>query len=412
MRATDVFSFSFEALADRKTRTILTILMVVLGSSLVVVIDGLGAGQSAFLEKKFSSLATDVIFVRPGEHSYYGGGPSQASLIINDVIVNRLKNLPYVSEVVPQYTGSVTIDSYGNIQRISVTGMDPTKLTVELPNLELVPGSTIDPNSRASAAVGDTVANPPGATTPFVTVGQTLKVTFSYSDPAGKQLQESRNFLVTAVMKPSGNDRIDNSLVINPDAANQLLKKSGRYDFLVVKAVSDSYAKAVQDEITGMYGQNLRTIFPHAIMQIRQQATSGNAIFIEMIGIISLVVGSVGIVTTLYNSVTERIREIGTMKAMGAQNTSILAIFLVEAALIGIMGATLGVSIGIMSGYLFSSLSPSQGPSFSITSFPPIYYPADIVRVWILSVVLAIAAGIFPAWKASRLTPLDALRRD
>ncbi|MGH2611741.1 MAG: ABC transporter permease [Rhabdochlamydiaceae bacterium] len=390
----------------------MTILMVVLGSSLVVVIDGLGAGQSAFLEKKFSSLATDVIFVRPGEHSYYGGGPSQASLIINDVIVNRLKNLPYVSEVVPQYTGSVTIDSYGNIQRISVTGMDPTKLTVELPNLELVPGSTIDPNSRASAAVGDTVANPPGATTPFVTVGQTLKVTFSYSDPAGKQLQESRNFLVTAVMKPSGNDRIDNSLVINPDAANQLLKKSGRYDFLVVKAVSDSYAKAVQDEITGMYGQNLRTIFPHAIMQIRQQATSGNAIFIEMIGIISLVVGSVGIVTTLYNSVTERIREIGTMKAMGAQNTSILAIFLVEAALIGIMGATLGVSIGIMSGYLFSSLSPSQGPSFSITSFPPIYYPADIVRVWILSVVLAIAAGIFPAWKASRLTPLDALRRD
>ncbi|MDE1866946.1 MAG: ABC transporter permease, partial [Thaumarchaeota archaeon] len=141
----------------------------------------------------------------------------------------------------------------------------------------------------------------------------------------------------------------------------------------------------------------------------------GNAAFVQMIGLIALVVGAVGIVTTLYNSVTERIREIGTMKAIGAQNSSILALFLVEAALIGIMGATLGVTIGIISGYAMTA-APSQqgtgGPNASISSFPPIFLPQDLIKVWFLSVSLALGAGIFPAWKASKLSPMVALRRE
>lgn len=412
MNPNDVFSLAFDALLDRKVRTMLTVLMVVLGASLVVVLNGLSAGQAAFLEQQFSSLATNVITANSGQRSYYGGGASQASLIINDVIVSKLRNLPYVSQVVPQYTGSVTIDSYGNVQRISVTGMDPTKLTVQLPNLEFVDGSTLSPNDRSAAVVGDTIANPPGATTPFVTVGQTLKVTYNYADPTGKQLQEVRNFLVTAIMKPSGNTRIDNSLVINLDAANQILHKSGRYDSLLVQTTSDSYVNTVQDEITGLYGKNIGTTTPQAFLKVRQQAASGNAAFILMVGIIALVVGAVGIVTTLYNSVTERIREIGTMKAIGAQNSSILALFLVEATLIGVIGATLGLVTGMGGGYLLSGLTPSNVPGAAATTIPPIFLPMDLLRVWILSVSLAIAAGIFPAWKASKLSPMVALRRE
>ncbi len=412
MNPRDIFSLAYDALVDRKVRTILTVLMVVLGASLVVVINGLSEGQSAFLDQQFSSLATNVITATSGQRSYYGGESSQASLIINDIIVNKIKALPFVTDVVPQYAGSVTIDSYGNVQRISVTGMNPEKLTVQLPNLEFVDGSTLEPNDRSAAVVGDTIANPPGATTPFVTVGQTLKITYSYSDPTGKQQQEVRNFLVTAIMKPSGNVRIDNSLVINPDAANQLLHKSGRYDSLLVQTVDDSYVDTVQQEITNLYGKNIGMNTPQATMKVRQQATSGNAMFVQMIGIIALVVGAVGIVTTLYNSVTERIREIGTMKAIGAQNSTILALFLVEAGLIGVMGATLGVAIGIVGGYAMTSLSPHTGPSFSISSFPPIFLPQDLVKVWMLSVSLAVAAGIFPAWKASKLSPMMALRRE
>lgn len=417
MNPSDIFSLAYDALFDRKIRTMLTVLMVVLGASLVVVINGLSEGQTAFLQKQLNSLASNVMYVTSGERSYYGGGSSQASLIINNVIANKIRGMSYVSDVVPQYSGSVSIDSYGNIQRVSLIGMDPTKLSVQLPNLQFVDGSTLSPSDRSAAVVGDTIANPPGATAPFVTVGQTLKITYSYSDPAGKQQQETRNFIVTAIMQPTGNTRIDNGLVINPDAANQLLHKSGRYDSLIVQTIDDTYMPQVEEEITSTYGKSVGIISPQAYIQVRQQTANGNAMFVEMIGFIALIVGAVGIVTTLYNSVTERIREIGTMKAIGAQNSAIMALFLVEAALIGIMGASLGVGIGILGGYAMTGLSSHAagmggpgGPSLS--SFPPIFLPQDLIMVWLLSVSLAIGAGIFPAWKASKLSPMVALRRE
>lgn len=175
--------------------------------------------------------------------------------------------------------------------------------------------------------------------------------------------------------------------------------------------VVPGYDNTVQQEITGMFGSTLRVTSPKTIMAVREQAASGNAAFILMIGIISLVVGAVGIVTTLYNSVSERIREIGTMKAIGAQSLDILELFLVEAALIGLIGATAGMIVGIGGGYLISNFTSSHGPAGIAIHIPPIFLPMDLLRVWALSVSLSIAAGIFPAWKASKLSPMVALRR-
>lgn len=412
MHIPDIFSLSLEALIDRKVRTVLTVMMVVLGSSLVVVLNGLSAGQAEFLEQQFNTLAANLIFVSSGQHSYHSSS-SSASLIINDVIVNRLKSLPFVEDVIPKYQGSVEMDTEGNTQHVTVVGMDPTKLQVKVPNLQFVDGSIVNPADRAAVIVGDTVANPPGDTTPFVTLGQTVKLTYTYADPTGKQESNVRNFIVRAIVKPTGDSYTDTSIFINPDAANQLLQKSNRYDSLYVMATSPDYVDTVQQEITSQYGSTIGTNTPKAIMAIREQAASGNNAFILMVGIIALVVGAVGIVTTLYNSVNERIKEIGTMKAIGAQNTTILSLFLVEAALIGVIGASIGVVVGMGAGYLLSMImtvpSPTGGEP---THIPPIFLPEDLIKVWILSLTLSIMAGIYPAWKASRLSPMVALRRD
>lgn len=412
MQIQDVFSLSFDALIDRKVRTVLTVMMVVLGSSLVVVLNGLSAGQAEFLEQQFNTLAANLLFASSGLHSYHSSS-SSASLIINDVVVNRIKSLPFVEDVIPKYSGSVEMDTEGNTQHVTVGGMDLTKLQVKVPNLQYVDGSSVNPSDRAAVIVGDTVANPPGATTPFVTLGQTVKLTYTYADPTGKQEQEVKNFIVRAIVKPTGDTYTDNSIFINPDAANQLLLKSNKYDSLYVMATSPDYVDTVQQEITTLYGTTLGINTPKAIMAIREQAASGNNAFILMVGIIALVVGAVGIVTTLYNSVNERIKEIGTMKAIGAQNTTILSLFLVEAALIGVIGASIGIAIGMGAGYLLSMVmtipSPTGGAS---THIPPIFLPEDLIKVWILSLTLSIMAGIYPAWKASRLSPMVALRRD
>ena len=242
-------------------------------------------------------------------------------------------------------------------------------------------------------------------------MGQTLQATFTYADANGKQEQTSKSFLVTAIMKPSGNNFIDNSVIINLDAGDQLLHKSEKYDAVTVMASSPQYVNAVQQELKGQFGETLGIVTPKAIMAVREQTASGNAMFVFMIGLIALIVGAVGIVTTLYNSVTERVREIGTLKAIGAQNTDILSLFIVEAILIGIIGATLGLVIGVGGGYVLGMFGSHAGPGPE-AHIQPIFAVSDLAKVWLLSVALSMTAGVFPAWKASKLSPLVALRRD
>jgi putative ABC transport system permease protein len=124
---------------------------------------------------------------------------------------------------------------------------------------------------------------------------------------------------------------------------------------MVVAALSGDYVNAVQQEITGLYGKNIGVITPKAIMQTRQQFQSGNSSFTLAIAFIALLVGAVGIITTLYTSVNERTKEIGTMKAIGAKSRFILTLFLSEALLIGMIGSTLGILSGMGGSYILTS---------------------------------------------------------
>jgi putative ABC transport system permease protein len=113
----------------------------------------------------------------------------------------------------------------------------------------------------------------------------------------------------------------------------------------------------------------------------------------------------------------ERTKEIGTMKAIGAQNSNVLSLFMAEALLIGILGATFGLLAGIASGYVLIAGLGSGGGANSDTgngigNISPVFLPTDLATVWGISVGLSLIAGIYPAWKASRLSPIVALRRE
>lgn len=209
---------------------------------------------------------------------------------------------------------------------------------------------------------------------------------------------------------------------MNQDAGNTLFHKSGKFDEMVVVAQSASYVDTVQQEITTLYGDNIGIITPKAILQIRERFLNGNNSFILSVAFIALLVGAVGIITTLYTSVNERINEIGTLKAIGAQKSFILSMFLVEALIIGLLGATMGIGVGIGGSYLLSDFSGPRpgaggggggpgGGGANQVHVPPVFLPADLLNVWTLSLILSLGAGLFPAWKASRLSPILALRR-
>jgi putative ABC transport system permease protein len=384
------------------------------GSALLVAVSGIGASFTDSFNKQFSNLAPNILFISSSQQAQGGGGPgigggnpTPPKITLNSAIVNRIHSLPLVTDVISTYRGSVTLQSQSESKTDAILSMDPQKLTMVAPTLEFTDGSTVQPNNPAAMIVAQDVANPPGDANPFLVLGQSVKATYSFVDAdTGIQKEQSKNFIVTGIMKETGNPTIDNGIVINLQAGNSLLQKSGKFDSLFVIAQSTDAVDTVQQEIRGLYANNIGINTVKAILKTIQQFTGGINAFLSSIAIVSLIVGAVGIITTLYTAVVERTREIGTLKAIGAQNRNILALFLVEALLIGIFGAPLGLLSGIGFGYALSAgIRPGNGPYN-----PPIFLASDMVRVWIISVGLSIIAGLFPALKASRLLPIAALR--
>jgi putative ABC transport system permease protein len=411
MNILEIFQFSFEALMSRKLRSILTILMVMAGSSLLNSVNGFGAGFTELFNKQFSNLAPNVMFVTSSQQQQGGGGPGSAppppaKITLNNAVINRIKSLPFVDDLIPTYQSQIEIHSKSDTRTVSVFSVDPEKLKVVSPTLEYEPGTSLRPNDPSAIIVAHDVANPPGKNTAFITLGQTIRATYSFVDPdTGKQREQSKNFVVTAIGKQTGNPTIDNAVIINLNSGNILLQKSNKYDTLFTVARSGQVVGQVEREIRSLYGNDIGITTLEALLKTVREFTGGINAFLLSIAVISLIVGGVGIITTLYTSVIERTREIGTLKAIGTESKNILFLFLVEALLIGVIGATLGLLGGLAGGYVLGNLGPRNGPPLI-----PVYLASDMATVWIISVSLSIVAGLFPAWKASRTLPIEALR--
>jgi putative ABC transport system permease protein len=437
-----MFILSLDAIKERKVRSALTILMVLVGSSLLVAVGAFGAGFTDFFNKQFSNLAPNILFVSSVQQEGDDTGPPMggvapppsAKITLNAAVESRLRSLPYVEQVVPSYQSDISVESGAESKSFSVLSMDPTKLLVIAPSLDLTEGSTFpSPADPTAILVAEDIAFPPGEATPFINLGQTIRLTYSFVDPeTGEAKEESKSFVVRGIIESTGNPTVDNAVVIGLQSGDTLLQRPGKYDSLFVAADSADVVDLVEEEIRTIYGNDIGITTVQAILETIEEFTSGINSFLSSIAIISLVVGAVGIITTLYTSVIERVREIGTLKAIGASNITILGLFLIEAVLIGIIGATLGLVAGIGMGYILVSSSPGGGvseengattpgssggdtetstqESQQAESLTPVFLIEDMTRVWLISVGLSMMAGFYPAWKASRYLPVDALR--
>jgi putative ABC transport system permease protein len=442
MNVAKTFRISFKALGDRKVRTSLTILMVIVGSSLMVTLNGIVAGLGQFATDVFNKLAPNILFItsiptegpgRGDDNAGDSGGPSSflgqglipvPTITFDQAVVKRLEPLPHVSAVIPSYQGRVTIALDNRSQSASVLSVQPENLKIIAPALEFTEGSTIESEDESAIYLPSLIANNlqkeaseasavvdhnVGSATAMV--GQQVNITHTYIDLATASRQsQSEVFTVAGIMKPVGNPTIDRAVVFNLEAGNELFQKSGRYDSLFVAAESTDHVTEVEKEIRDIYGSDIGITTSQAILQSIGEFTAGFGTAISSIALVALLVGSVGIVTTMYTSVTERTREIGVMKAIGARDRNVLALFLTESALIGIIGASIGLVVGVLGGYGVLSLFALN--SIAPSELTPYYSWNDLARVWALSLGLSVAAGLYPAWKASKLSPIVALRRE
>jgi putative ABC transport system permease protein len=405
-----IFVLSVDSLRERKVRSALTILMVVVGGALMVAINAISAGSAAFMDKQIGSLAPNVFFVGPGSKSKtFQEAPGLATMTprlpFNHQVVNRIRSLPFVKDVFPAYQEEVQLrvagdNVPGDVLTVDVGAENARTHFIISPTSTMIPGSKIDSNNPSAMLVGYDIANPPGyAHNPLIRLGQTVTATYNGI---------SRNFVVTAILTESGNPNVDRIVRINTNTGNSFFHKLGQYDEMIVATTSGRYVNAVVQELYSLYGKDsFGIVIPAAIMQAQKGMNGGSNSFTLEVGYIALLAGAIGVVTTLWTSVNERTKEIGTMKAIGAKPLFILSMFLSDAILIGLIGSTMGIGTGIGLAYLLAGLGASGGAASHIA---PIFLPNDLVRVWLLSVSITLAAGLFPAWKASRLSPLIAMR--
>lgn len=350
MNTREIFVLALGAIRERKVRSALTILMVLVGSSLLVAVNAFGAGFSDFFNKQFSNLAPNILFISSVQQDEDDGGggigsvapPPSAKITLNAAVESRIRSLPFVDQVIPSYQGDTSIESGSESKSFSVLSMDPSQLFVIAPTLELTEGSAIpSSNDPTAILVAEDIAFPPGEANPFINLGQSVRLTYSFVEPeTGEAKEEAKSFVVRGIIESTGNPTVDNAVVISLQAGETLLQRAGKYDSLFVAAESTDYVDLVEQEIRGIYGNDIGITTVQNILKTIEEFTGGINSFLASIAIISLVVGGVGIITTLYTSVVERIREIGTLKAIGAKSITILGLFLVEAVLIGIIGAT------------------------------------------------------------------------
>ena len=207
MNIKEIFTLSFDAIKERKVRSILTILMVMSGSSLLVAVSGFGAGFTEFFNKQFSNLAPNILFVssvvQTQDGSSIGGSaPSPTPKItLNQAVVSRIGSLPFVDEVIPSFQETVTVSSRGESKSNAVLSVDPDFLSVVAPTLEFTEGSSIRKGYPSAAVLAEDIAFPPGEENPFAQIGESVRITYSYVDEAGDTQEESKNFAVSAIME-------------------------------------------------------------------------------------------------------------------------------------------------------------------------------------------------------------------
>jgi putative ABC transport system permease protein len=419
VKVADFFRLAIRALLDRKIRSVLTILGIAVGSAVILALIASSSGLSAGITSNIEKTGANVLTLQTASGFFSSGSTSTYQL--SELDVNWLKTLPHVAHVYPYYSYTASIGSGGAILRASVIGIDFSSLSVLYNGLTIAQGTMPSVSDTTSALLGYSIANPTSGSV----VGINQMVSMSISGIQGSKSSVSYAVLAGGILAQYGSSlfaNIDNTVYISIQAA-QFLSKTPYYSGIYVVVDSTDNANTVQTAITNNYSNNVRVISPGQILSSLTSITGMLTLFLGGIGGVSLFVAAIGIVNTMYVSVIERTREIGILKALGYRPRQIMGLFLSEAALTGIIGGICGLALGYVLAYLIGGLfgglgnNGGGGSGFgggagfgAALAIQPVFSPELILFSSLFPILLATIAGLYPAWRASRMNAVNALK--
>lgn len=411
MKFTKTLNHAFNMVVHSKVRSWLTILGIVIGVAAVIAIVSLGEGMQEQMTSQMGDLGGDILTLTAGHtsgRSMFGprmgpggefGSSSQATeeeIVIDRSDVQVLKGISNIALIDTNIRGNVEVSYLGKSGSVSLTGVDQ-KVWAGITSNEISEGRMLD-----------------SADQNVIVIGGRLASTY-FDQPLGLNKMitiENSAFRVVGILDDSST-----SIYMPIQMAYQVLedKENDVYDSVVIKVKDEDRLnetiEAIQAKLMNVRHVTEKTkdftvTSNQAMSETRASMMSSMTAFLLAIAAVSLVVGSVGIANTMFTSVLEKTKEIGIMKAIGARNSDIMLMFLLNAALIGLVGGIIGIVFGIL-------LSGTMGSLMTDLRFFRAGGMISLKTVFIalgVSVGVGIIAGAIPAYQGSKLKPVDALR--
>jgi putative ABC transport system permease protein len=407
VNAAETVRTAFEAIRTRRMRSALTVLGILIGIAAVMLTVGLGQGAQQQVEKQIDSLGSNLLVVSPGSTTsttgIRGGGGSATTLTADDARLLAQRTVaPDIAAVAPVSTTSA--DLVAGTQNWTTSVVGTTEAWPAVRARTVASGRFFTASEEASSAkvavIGSTTAedlfglrDPIGQT---VTAGSTQLTVIGELATAGSTV---------------GGDQDDQLVIPSTTWAAAFSGTGATVSTIYLQArsaddLSAAYQEATNALLTG-HGVTAATadFMVSSQASLVQTATTTTQILTVLLGgiaAISLLVGGIGVMNIMLVSVTERIREIGLRKALGATPGAILRQFLVEASLLGLVGGVLGVAVGIVGALVLPGII---GYSVSISL-------GATLTALLVSLLIGVVAGVYPANRAARLAPIDALRTE
>ncbi|MFH1787685.1 MAG: ABC transporter permease [archaeon] len=401
----DFFSLAFQNLRKRGLRSWLTILGIFIGIAAVVALISLGAGLQAAITGQFGGLSVDTLTI---QNKGTGFGPPGSTVIekLNKNDLDIIKNIRGIDKTITRVIRVVNME-YNEISDFGYVADIPDeeeliKIIYESFNVEPEKGEFLDSKDNGKILLGNY---------------------FLETDKFEKEILVGKSFLINGqkfeiagILDKSSNMMMNNVILMLNDDLEELLEIKEEYDLIVVivedKNKIEEVAKEIEkklrddrDEEQGKESFSVETPLK-TLESVNNILNIINAIVIG-IAMISLIVGGVGIANTMYTSVVERNKEIGIMKAIGAKNSDILWIFLIESGLLGLVGGVIGAAIGLGGAIGVSQITnQALGSDLFVVRADYILLTGSIL----FSFVIGILSGILPALQASKLNVVDAIR--
>ncbi|MFB9758476.1 ABC transporter permease [Ectobacillus funiculus] len=378
---------AMRSIKSNKMRAFLTMLGIIIGVSSVIVLVAIGQGSSKSVTDRISNLGTNLLTVNVISST-------DVKLKLSDI--DQFKKLSNVKDVAPVVSGRVTVKNGKTSTQVSLTGTTESYQTIR--DLAISEGrflADIDVDYRQKIVVL-------GATT-----AQTL---FGASDPVGQSIKvNGTSYKVVGVLESKGSSmgQSGDSTIIMPISTAQRVAQSTSIQTLYIQAKDANTLTFTQMQTNRL----LANMFPNKsdsysvvnqqdVMNTMSSVSSTMTLMLGGIASISLLVGGIGIMNIMLVSVSERTKEIGIRKAIGAKRGHILLQFLIEAVVLSAMGGLIGIGLGLLITKILASTA----------SMTVVYSSSVILLAFLFSLIVGVVFGVVPANKASKLHPIQALR--